>query len=716
MEEQMHIKYRVRQSFLKIRVASTKNPFFKMKTFSAAILVLMLAVNVLPATDVSAPLNVYGGPDLQTTSTLTFAAEADARVHKSNPNSNYGTSTYLYVAGASDPDIESFIRFTVSGVAGTVQSVQLRVYTTTNSSTNGPAVYGGDNTWTETGITWNNRPARTSDVVDNKGAINTNTWIEYNVSPLVTGNGTHTFVLVADSSDGIRFSSREGSQPPQLVLTFASDTNTPTVTRTLTYTSTATQPVGFTSTSTPTPLPGTTITATSTPAATTTPGLGNTLTFTTVADARVVQASPTTNYGTSTTLQVDGDTVQTSYIRFSVTGISGSIQSVKLRVFCTTNGTVNGPVTYLANSNWIESGSGGITWNTRPALLSGALDNRGAIGTNSWVEYDVTALVTGNGTFTFALVADSNDGVTFSSREGTADPQLVITLGTGAPTASAMPSQTRTATPTVSRTPTPGSTSSGSVVLVGAGDITSCSRNQDELTAQLLDNITGTVFTTGDNAYIDGSYSDYINCYDPTWGRHKSRTKPTPGNHDYQTSGAAGYFQYFNNIASYYAYNLGSWRIYALNSEISVSATSAQVTWLEDDLAANPSQCVLAYWHKPRWSSGANHGNNSSMQTLWQVLYNAGAELVINGHEHHYERFAEMNASGSAVSQGLREIVVGTGGATLYPFGTPLSASQVRNSSTYGVLKLTLRATGYDWQFVPVAGSTFTDGGSDSCR
>ncbi len=194
------------------------------------------------------------------------------------------------------------------------------------------------------------------------------------------------------------------------------------------------------------------------------------------------------------------------------------------------------------------------------------------------------------------------------------------------------------------------------------------------------------------------------------------RTKPVPGNHEYQTSGAAGCFQYFNNIPAYYAYDLGSWRIYALNSEISATATSAQVTWLQDDLAANPSQCVLAYWHKPRWSSGSTHGSNSSMQTLWQILYDAGAELVVNGHEHNYEQFVEMNASGSIAAPGLREFVVGTGGAGLYPFGKALAASQVRNNTSFGVLKLTLHVGSYDWQFVPVAGSTFTDTGSGTCH
>jgi hypothetical protein len=257
--------------------------------------------------------------------------------------------------------------------------------------------------------------------------------------------------------------------------------------------------------------------------------------------------------------------------------------------------------------------------------------------------------------------------------------------------------------------------SAASVVLVGAGDISTCDNNNDEATAKLLDNISGTVFTAGDNAYPSGTYTQYTNCYHPTWGRHKSRTKPVPGNHEYNTSGAAGYFKYFSK-SSYYAYNLGDWRIYALNSQIDVSSTSSQVKWLKNDLTANPKHCVLAYWHQPRWSSGSHYGNNSKYQTLWKTLYDAKAELVINGHEHNYERFKEMNASGVSASPGLREFVVGTGGVNHYGFGSALSTSQVRNSSTYGVLKLTLNSTSYSWKFVPVAGKTFTDSGTTNCH
>lgn len=259
----------------------------------------------------------------------------------------------------------------------------------------------------------------------------------------------------------------------------------------------------------------------------------------------------------------------------------------------------------------------------------------------------------------------------------------------------------------------------GDPVFVGAGDIASCGHNRDESTAQLLDNIPGTVFTTGDNAYPDGTLAQFNDCYGPTWGRHKDRTRPSPGNHDYHVNGAAGYFDYFGAAAGdrskgYYSYNLGAWHIVSLNSEISQGAGSAQEQWLRADLAANPKVCTLAYWHKPRFSSG-RHGNNAGSQALWQALYDYGADVVLNGHDHLYERFAPQNPNGQADARGIREFVVGTGGAGLYPFETIQPNSQVRNNTTHGVLKLTLHSTSYDWQFIPIAGQTFTDSGSANC-
>jgi hypothetical protein len=260
---------------------------------------------------------------------------------------------------------------------------------------------------------------------------------------------------------------------------------------------------------------------------------------------------------------------------------------------------------------------------------------------------------------------------------------------------------------------------SGDPVFVGAGDIANCSRTQDESTAKLLDNIAGTVFTVGDNVYPDGTLTQFNNCYGPTWGRHKNRTKPVPGNHDYHVSGAGGYFDYFGAAAGdrskgYYSYNLGAWHIIALNSEITQSAGSAQEQWLRADLAANPKTCTLAYWHKPRFSSG-QHGNIAASQALWQALYDYGADVVLNGHDHTYERFAPQNPNGQADPKGIREFVVGTGGAALYSFTSNQPNSEIRNNTTHGVLKLTLHSTSYDWQFIPIAGQNFSDSGSANC-
>ena len=258
-------------------------------------------------------------------------------------------------------------------------------------------------------------------------------------------------------------------------------------------------------------------------------------------------------------------------------------------------------------------------------------------------------------------------------------------------------------------------------VLIGAGDIADCTRNQDSLTANLMDTIPGTVFADGDNAYPDGSSTVYKNCYNPTWGRFKARTKPVPGNHDYLTAGASGYFNYFGAIAGqsgkgYYSYDLGTWHIVALNSNIPMNVGSPQEVWLKADLAKSTKRCTLAYWHHPLFSSG-NEGPHIETQPLFQDLYNAGAEVVIVGHDHDYERFAPQSWNGVADSAyGIREIVAGTGGGGLFTAHAPVANSEALNDNTNGVLKLTLRANGYSWKFMPIPGKTFTDEGSGSCH
>jgi hypothetical protein len=262
---------------------------------------------------------------------------------------------------------------------------------------------------------------------------------------------------------------------------------------------------------------------------------------------------------------------------------------------------------------------------------------------------------------------------------------------------------------------------SGNAVLVGAGDIAECGNSGSEQTAQLLDRIDGTVFTAGDNAYEAGTMREYHDCYDRTWGRHKARTRPAPGNHEYNTPDAAPYYAYFGALAGspglgYYSYEAASWHIVSLNSNVASDLGSPQYQWLQANLAASRATCTLAYWHHPVFSSG-EHGNDATMRAIWRLLFRYGVDLVVNGHDHDYERFAPQDADGRPDPvQGIREIVSGTGGKGLRTFPSVAPNSEVRGNTALGVLKLTLRPGDYDWDFVPVAGGTFRDAGSGQCR
>lgn len=257
-------------------------------------------------------------------------------------------------------------------------------------------------------------------------------------------------------------------------------------------------------------------------------------------------------------------------------------------------------------------------------------------------------------------------------------------------------------------------------VLVGAGDIADCGSQGDEATAVLLDTIPGTVFTAGDNAYDNGTAVEFANCYDPAWGRHRNRTRPSPGNHDYHTADAAGYFAYFGERAGdptrgYYAYEIGGWRIYSLNSNVQRDAGSPQEQWLREELAATPRTCTLAYWHHPRFSS-SSRGNDPSMSALYAALVDAGTDLVIAGHDHVYERFALQDTDGVASADGIRQFVAGTGGRALYDFGAAAANSEVRYNDDWGVLKLTLLTQSYEWEFISATGGQVIDSGSQDCH
>lgn len=260
-------------------------------------------------------------------------------------------------------------------------------------------------------------------------------------------------------------------------------------------------------------------------------------------------------------------------------------------------------------------------------------------------------------------------------------------------------------------------------VLVGAADIADCDGDGDELTGFLLDGIEGTVFTAGDNVQ-SGSIDEFIDCYEPGWGRHAWRTRPATGNHEYKTTDAAGHFEYYGETAGppgkgWYSYDLGEWHIVVLNSNCveagGCEPGSEQEAWLRADLAANAKKCTLAYFHHPLWSSGG-HGPNSRVQPFYDALYDAGADVVLAAHDHMYERYAKQDALGNADPRGIRQFLVGTGGKSYDPVVDLMPNSEVQEGFAFGVFKMTLHPDRYDWEFIPVEGETFTDRGTDTCQ
>jgi hypothetical protein len=261
---------------------------------------------------------------------------------------------------------------------------------------------------------------------------------------------------------------------------------------------------------------------------------------------------------------------------------------------------------------------------------------------------------------------------------------------------------------------------------VGAGDIADCDLRTDEATAKLVKNIKGTVFTLGDNVYDTGTRAEFKNCYDPSWGDFKKRTKPSAGNHEYYTNNAQPYYDYFgaragNSNRGYYSYDRGAWHIVVLNSNCEkvggCETNSPQGQWLRNDLSNNDTSCTLAYWHEPRFASG-DAVQTGSVGPFWEILYNRGAEIVLSGHAHRYERHRPLTPSGEPdPQQGIQQFIVGTGGKPpLGEIGAEDRYSVVKNDRTPGVLRLSLRSDSYSFKFVPVAGKNFTDSGTRDCH
>ncbi|MEO7869725.1 MAG: metallophosphoesterase [Candidatus Limnocylindria bacterium] len=281
------------------------------------------------------------------------------------------------------------------------------------------------------------------------------------------------------------------------------------------------------------------------------------------------------------------------------------------------------------------------------------------------------------------------------------------------------------AVPRIGPDPTPAiplpSVEPGAVVLLAVGDIGSCDGLEDEAVADLVARLPGTIALLGDIVYPDGSPADFVDCFDPAWGPLLPRIRPAPGNHEYQTTDASGYFSYFGAVAGtpgegWYSYDLGAWHVIVLNSNCyavgGCDAGSPQLAWLEADLAASgvadPTACTLAYWHHPRYASG-RHGDDDRTARLWNVLAAAGADLVLAAHDHHYERLTPVD--------GVRSFVVGTGGRSLYEL-TRLAGphTELRVNDSHGLLMLTLHDASFDWRFVPAPGSTLLDAGTGECH
>ena len=448
------------------------------------------------------------------------------------------------------------------------------------------------------------------------------------------------------------------------------------------------------------------------------------LTLLAEADVRAEEANPDTNFGAEPELRTDGgdDPEVRSYLRFAVSGVAGPVGRATLRLYAT-SATDDGPAAYEAGGDWAERE---LTWNTRPSRTSEAIADEGAIEADAWAEYDVTNFVTADGTYSFVLVAPSGDGINFSAREGPQPPQLVVAVNPGEVPAAV---------------PTAGAGSGEAVTVVAVGDIAcdpasggfddgegTAKECRQKHTAALVEEIDpDLVLGLGDMQYEEGTLENYARSYDLSWGKFKDKTFVVAGgSHDFY--GGGDFYAYWGDHAgpaplkNWFSMEVGAWHVVFLNSycrEVGgCDPGSEQYEWLRADLAASTAACTLALWHEPRFSSGSRHGDDESVDPLWDLLYAAGAELVLVGHEHNYERFAPLDADGYPDEAfGLRQFVVGTGGKSLGAQWEAIKpASEARQGAAYGVLKLTLHATGYDWEFVPEAGKSYSDMGSGACH
>ncbi|HVF08478.1 MAG TPA: DNRLRE domain-containing protein [Actinomycetota bacterium] len=491
------------------------------------------------------------------------------------------------------------------------------------------------------------------------------------------------------------------------------------------------------------------------------PASAATAAVTPAADAFVVTSSPTTNRGTSSTIRVR-NAAKVSYVRFVVPAVPAgeAVTAATLELVATTGSTCTSGVEVLraATDTWGETT---VTWSNQPGTTGPALDV--ATWTSAGIRrFDVGAAVTTGGPVSFVLRhaagCTASADAAFRSRETGADAAKLLVETSGVAAAACADGTDNDGDGLIDHPSDPGCADAsdtdetdppdptdppapGDVVVAAAGDIV-CSPTssafsgldptqcQHRLTDDLLSGADA-VLPLGDLQYPAGSLDSFNQAYDPSWGQFASATFPVPGNHEYQTLGARGYFDYWasksrpTGTSGYHSFDLGpSWHVIGLNSSgrgctqgPPCTEGSPQNDFLEQDLAATTEPCILAYWHAPLFNSGSRHGNAPAVRPFWDDLYAAGADIVLNGHEHSYQRFTKQDPSGNAATNGIREFIVGTGGAGFYPLLDPPDPElEFGNADSFGVLRLTLSEGSYSWRFVSVTGSVLDSGGPVPCN
>ncbi len=623
------------------------------------------SVSVSPSASVSPSVSVSPSPSSSPTggtpTTATFKANADSYVRSDQADTNFGTEYTLgsEAGSATTPTITTYLKFTVTGVTGTITSVTLQLYSYATSSL-GVVVSATATGWTETGITYNNAPA-VGAAVGNGPNISVNTWASITLTGAVSGSGTYAFAVTTARTANNKFASHESTAtPPQLVIT------------SVTGGSPSPSPSPSVSTGSPTPSP-----STSSPSATPSP------TFT-------VGPTPTPSPSTvGTSISPVGGAVQTAMVgtpfaaplAAKVLGSNGSPVPGAMVTFTAPAGDPTGTFPGGAATVTVTADAGGVA--TSPPFTAGQLAG----------SYAVSA--TANG----AVQAAS---FTLTNR----DPMIVAAGDIACP----------------------------------AGKTPSTTQCQQKATSDLALSLhPDAVLPLGDDQYELGDLSDFQSQYDSSWGRLNPISYPAPGNHEYgyigsdiEPTGGTGYFTYFGDrshplapgcttlCTSWYSWNIGSWHMIALDSQCAVingcNPGNPEYNWLQADLKANANKCVLAYWHIPIYSSSQDH--QPDMQAIYQLLYTKGADLILTGHAHFYERFNGQDGAGNADPvKGIPEFIVGTGGRSFFAIRpTPAANSATSIANTFGVLQMTLSANSYTWNFVPTNDGGSLDQGGGNCH